>query len=60
MGMSYKEFLKKSIEVMEVSDNRDILAGMGELLTEKQKDWARAKLRTETIFLLKARLESEK
>ncbi len=34
--------------------------GLGDFLTEPQKDWARAKLKSETIFLLKARLESEK
>ena len=61
MKVSYKEFLKNAIEAVEKKvDERDILSGMGELLTEKQKDWARAKLKSETIFLLKARAESEK
>lgn len=60
MGMPYKEFLEKAIEIMEKFDDRDILGGMGELLTESQKDWARAKLKTETIFQLKLRLETEK
>ena len=58
--LSFKEVLLKSIELLEKMDNRHILDGLGEFLTESQKDWARAKLRTETIFLLKARLESEK
>jgi len=58
--LSFKELLVKSIELLEKMDNRHILDGLGEFLTESQKDWARAKLRTETIFLLKARLESEK
>lgn len=58
--ISFKEVLAKSIELLEKMDNRHILDGLGEFLTESQKDWARAKLRTETIFLLKARLESEK
>ncbi|MDP3996866.1 MAG: nucleotidyl transferase AbiEii/AbiGii toxin family protein [bacterium] len=58
--LSFKEVLVKSIELLEKMDNRHILDGLGEFLTESQKDWARAKLRTETIFLLKARLESEK
>jgi len=31
---------------------------MGELLDDKQKDCARAKLKSETIFLLKVRMES--
>lgn len=59
-GMSFKELLQKSAEQLEKMDNRNILIGLGEFLTESQKDWARAKLRTETIFLLKARMESEK
>lgn len=56
----FREVLAKSAELLEKMDNRHILDGLGEILTEPQKDWARAKLRTETIFLLKAWLESEK
>lgn len=59
-GMPYKEFLEKVIEIMEKFDNRDILAGMGELLTEKQKAWAKAKLKSEVLFSLKLALEKEK
>lgn len=59
-GASFKELLQKSAEQLEKMDNRNILVGLGEFLTESQKDWARAKLRTETIFLLKARMESKK
>jgi len=59
-GMSFKELLQKCAEQLEKMENRNILVGLGESLTEPQKDWVRAKLRTETIFLLKARLESEK
>jgi predicted nucleotidyltransferase component of viral defense system len=58
--MSFPELTQKCIEQLEKMNNRNILDGLGDLLTEPQKDWARAKLRTETIFLLKARLESEK
>jgi len=58
--MPFKEVLAKCTELLEKMDNRHILDGLGEMLTESQKDWARAKLRTETIFLLKAWLESEK
>ena len=58
MGMSYKEFLKKSIGVMEKFENRNILAGLGELLTQSQKDWVKTKLKDETIFLLKLALEN--
>jgi|SRR3989344_5998204 len=59
-GTSFKEFLQITVEQLEKMNNRNILVGLGEFLTESQKDWARVKLRTETIFLLKARLESEK
>ena len=59
-GISFKKVLRKCIGLLEKMNNRNILDGLGEFLTESQKDWARAKLRAETIFLLKARLESEK
>src|SRR3989344_5240430 len=45
MGVTYKEFLKKAVAIMEKFEDRDILAGMGELLTEKQKVWARKNLK---------------
>ena len=60
MGLSYAEFLKKCIDVMEKFDDSNVLSGMGELLTEKQKDWARAKLKSEALFSLKLALEKEK
>jgi len=59
-GMPFEKVLEKCILQLEKMYNRRILDGLGEMFTESQKDWARAKLRTETIFLLKARLESEK
>lgn len=59
-GMSFHALLQKCTEQLEEMDNRDILLGLGEALTRSQKDWAREKLRADTIFLLKARLESEK
>lgn len=59
-GLSFKETLGKCIKLLEKMDNKHILDGLGELLTGSQKDWARAKLRTETIFLLKIRMDNEK
>lgn len=41
---------------LEKMSNRNILAGMGELLDVKQKDWVRAKLKNEVIFQLKLKL----
>jgi predicted nucleotidyltransferase component of viral defense system len=58
--MSYREFLGKSVEVLEKFDDKDILAGMGEFLTEKQKAWAKASLKKDVLFLLKLKLENEK
>jgi len=52
--MSFKDFLQKCIEALEKLSDRGILAGMGELLDEKQKAWVRINLRKDTIFLLKA------
>lgn len=51
--MPYKEFLLKCINTLEKMSNRNILSGIGELLDEKQKAWAKSKLLPETIFLLK-------
>jgi len=60
MGMAYKEFLKKAIAVMEKFNDGNILSGMGELLTEKQKIWTKAKLKSEALFSLRLALEKEK
>jgi predicted nucleotidyltransferase component of viral defense system len=59
-GKTFKEVLKMTAEQLEKLDNKHVLDGLGDFLTEPQKDWARAKLKSETIFLLKARAESEK
>ena len=58
--MSSRELMQQCIDQLEKMSDKNILDGLGDLLTQPQKDWARAKLRTETIFLLKARVESEK
>lgn len=59
-GMEFREFLQKTILELEKISNRNILGGMGELLNEEQKKWVKLKLKTETLFLLKLILESEK
>jgi predicted nucleotidyltransferase component of viral defense system len=58
-GMSFKNFLQKCISLLEKMGDRHILAGMGELLDEKQKVWVKTRLRAETLFQLKLRLEGE-
>lgn len=60
VGMPFKNFLQKLIGLLEKMTDRNILAGMGELLDEKQKSWAKVKLKTETIFLLKLMLSNSK
>jgi hypothetical protein len=46
------QFLEKCIAALELMSDRDILSDMGELLSPEQKVWAKANLRTDTIFLL--------
>ncbi len=57
-GTTMQHFLQKCIDVLEKMGDRGILSGIGELLDTKQKAWAKEKLRSETIFLLKLKLES--
>jgi predicted nucleotidyltransferase component of viral defense system len=58
--MTFDKLLQRCISQLEKMNNKNILDGVGELLTDGQKDWARAKLREDTISLLRLRLESEK
>lgn len=58
--MQYKDFLVKCIKELEEMNGNNILNGIGELITEKQKAWVKSKLKLETILQLKLRLESEK
>jgi hypothetical protein len=54
-GMPFDQFIEKCIFQLEKMSDRKILDGVGELLTPGQKDWAKAKLRQETIALLALR-----
>jgi predicted nucleotidyltransferase component of viral defense system len=56
--MSIKEFLQQCITELESMSDRGILSGLGELLNVQQKIWVKKHLRTETIFLLKMKLQS--
>ena len=51
--MNYKTYLKKCILVVEKVNEKYILQGVGELLNEKQKDWAKNNLKKQLLFLLK-------
>lgn len=56
--MPFDEFLRRCISQLEKLSNRHILDRVGKFLTPSQKDWAKAKLREDTISLLKLRLAS--
>ena len=58
--MPFKEFLGKCIEKLEKLPERGILSGMGELLDEKTKNWAKENLKKDVLFLLKIKLENAK
>lgn len=59
-GLSFKDTLLNCIKKLEEKDNKHILDGLGELLSSSQKDWAREKLKSQTIFLLKLHLDDIK
>ena len=56
-GVPFDQLVDICIEQLERMNNRRILDGVGEFLTSSQKDWAKAKLRQETIALLTLRKE---
>lgn len=57
-GLTMKDFLQTCCEKLESMSNRGILSGLGELLDPQQKAWVKAKLLTDTVFLLKMRMQS--
>lgn len=52
-GKKLKDYLGDCIEKLEKMDNKNILQGLGEVLEEKEKIWAKNNLKKEVIFLLK-------
>lgn len=60
LGMTFKELVKKLISGLEKFNDRNVLDGLGELLTGKQKAWVKANLKKETLLSLKIMLESER
>jgi len=52
-GKSVADYLADCIDLIEGIKDSQILQGMGELLGQKEKDWARNNLRREVIFLLR-------
>ena len=57
-GMPYRDFLQTCIDDLSKIGNRGILSGIGELLDDKQKTWAKSNLLSETLFLLKLALSN--
>lgn len=55
---SLEKYLKKCIDFIEKFPQNKMLVGMGDLVDEKQKAFIKTKLKEETIFLLKAYVES--
>ncbi len=58
--MLFVDFLEKCINGLDKVSDKGILAGMGDLLSNKQKDWVVQDLRKDTIFSLKMLIEEEK
>ena len=48
-----KDYFNECIEKINKINNRDILQGLGEVLEEKHKIWAKSNLKKETLFHLK-------
>jgi hypothetical protein len=59
-GLSIKVFLQKCIKLLKKKTLRDILSGIGELLTSQQKRWIKENLLNEVTFLLKVELDQIK
>lgn len=56
-NMNFKEYLNKCIKFVAKVNEKYILAGMGELLNEKTKKWAKSSLKKDLLFLLKSRFK---
>jgi len=58
-GKNLKEYLKYLINFIDKNvSERNILFGLGEILSEKQKNWVKTNLKKEVLFLLKVYLRS--
>ena len=52
-GKNVKEYLADCIEIIEKVKDNEILQGLGELISEKEKAWIKNHLRKEAVLLLK-------
>lgn len=51
-AMTFREFLVSTLKIVRELNDRQMLSGMGELLSETQKVWVRTRLKNELIFQL--------
>ena len=56
--LPFRDFLETCCRLLEEMDNRSILSGMGEVLTDKQTAWVKSKLKEELLFQLRLYLET--
>ena len=50
--MNEIDFIKKCIEIIKKKTSRNILSGIGELLSTEKKKWIKENLISDTVFLL--------
>jgi len=58
IGEGLTDYLKDCLEIVEKVDEKRILSGIGELLDEKTKQWAKQNLKKDLIFLLKLKIKN--
>lgn len=56
-GLESQDFYKKLLGFLDGVDNKNILSGLGEVLTEPQKDWTKAKLLEELKGLIRRQMD---
>ncbi len=54
---SLKEYLERCIAFVETIPDKTLLAGLGELIDEKDKIFVKSQLKSDTVFLLKVRAD---
>lgn len=52
-GKNLKEQLTDRIVLIEKINNNQIMHGLGELISAKEKSWVRNRMKADTIFVLK-------
>lgn len=58
-GKKVLDFLREAENVLEKMSDRNILAGLGELIDEKQKIWVKTELKKDTLFFLRLAIDNE-